>query len=49
MLRSVTVMYKNGDDLRQDHLVCQLVSVVDRLLKDSGLDLKVNRLICNIE
>ena len=27
--------------LRQDHLVCQMVAVVDRLLKDAGLDLKL--------
>ena len=38
---SVSIIYKDGDDLRQDHFVCQMVSVVDSLLKDAGLDLKL--------
>lgn len=38
---SVSVIYKDGDDVRQDHFVCQMVSVVDSLLKDAGLDLKL--------
>ncbi|XP_057848847.1 phosphatidylinositol 3-kinase, root isoform isoform X1 [Cryptomeria japonica] len=33
------VMFKKGDDLRQDQLVIQMVSLMDRLLKLENLDL----------
>ena len=33
-----TVMYKNGDDLRQDALVLQVLVVMDRLWRAAGLD-----------
>jgi hypothetical protein len=36
-----TVMYKNGDDLRQDQLTLQVLLVMDRLWKQDGLDLEV--------
>ncbi len=36
-----TVMYKNGDDLRQDQLTLQLLLIMDMLWKKDGLDLKV--------
>lgn len=35
------VMYKNGDDLRQDQLVMQMFILMDRLLKNVNLDLKL--------
>jgi phosphatidylinositol 3-kinase len=35
------VIYKKGDDLRQDHLVCQVIRLIDRLWKEDGLDLKL--------
>eukprot|EP00252_Welwitschia_mirabilis_P014030 TRINITY_DN31050_c0_g1_i1.p1 TRINITY_DN31050_c0_g1~~TRINITY_DN31050_c0_g1_i1.p1 ORF type:complete len:805 (-),score=163.60 TRINITY_DN31050_c0_g1_i1:204-2618(-) len=33
------VMYKKGDDMRQDQLVIQMISLMDRLLKLENLDL----------
>ena len=38
---SVTLIYKQGDDLRQDQLCLQFVCAVDRLLKADGLDLRL--------
>ena len=35
------VMFKKGDDLRQDQLCVQLISLMDRLLKRENLDLKL--------
>ncbi|KAH7428669.1 hypothetical protein KP509_09G010900 [Ceratopteris richardii] len=35
------VIFKKGDDLRQDQLVIQLVSLMDRLLKLENLDLQL--------
>lgn len=35
------VIFKNGDDLRQDQLVIQMVSLMDHLLKRVNLDLKL--------
>ncbi len=35
------LIYKRGDDLRQDQLVVQILSLMDRLLKRENLDLKL--------
>lgn len=35
------VIVKNGDDLRQDQLVIQLITLMDRLLRNENLDLKL--------
>ena len=35
-----SMMYKKGDDLRQDILILQLVTVMDRLWKAEGMDLR---------
>ncbi len=35
-------MFKTGDDLRQDQLVIQFITLIDGLLKSYGLDLKLS-------
>lgn len=36
-----SVIYKSGDDLRQDQLVIQMITLMDKLLKRNGLDLRL--------
>jgi CRP-like cAMP-binding protein len=40
------VMYKNGDDLRQDQLVLQVLRVMDQLWRAAGLDVCVSPYEC---
>ncbi|KAH3763765.1 phosphatidylinositol 3-kinase [Pelomyxa schiedti] len=36
------VIFKNGDDMRQDQLVLQMITLMDNLLKKESLDLKLS-------
>ena len=45
-VEDVLVMYKKGDDLRQDRLTLQLLTVMDLLWKDDGMDLRLNLYKC---
>lgn len=36
-----SVIYKKGDDLRQDQFVLQMISLMDKILKKENLDLKL--------
>ena len=42
----VTVMFKCGDDLRQDQLTLQILDLMDRLWKEEGLDLHMSAYKC---
>ncbi|PNW88579.1 hypothetical protein CHLRE_01g035500v5 [Chlamydomonas reinhardtii] len=35
------IIYKKGDDLRQDHFVLQMIGLMDRMLKRENLDLRM--------
>lgn len=39
--KKYSVIYKKGDDMRQDQLVVQIISLMDRLLRKENLDLKL--------
>ena len=40
------VIYKNGDDLRQDQLVLMLFKLMDTLLKEVNLDFRFTHYKC---
>lgn len=39
------VIFKSGDDLRQDQLIMQMISLMDSLLKRVNLDLRCEGLV----
>ncbi|XP_077650829.1 phosphatidylinositol 4,5-bisphosphate 3-kinase catalytic subunit delta isoform-like [Urocitellus parryii] len=43
---SVGIIFKNGDDLRQDMLTLQMIQLMDALWKQEGLDLRVTPYGC---
>ncbi|KAJ3643840.1 hypothetical protein Zmor_026526 [Zophobas morio] len=42
----VYIIFKDGDDLRQDMLTLQMLKIMDRLWKREGLDLRMNPYNC---
>lgn len=38
--KKIYLLYKYGDDLRQDMLTLQMIKIMDKLWKDHGLDLR---------
>eukprot|EP01087_Luapelamoeba_hula_P016091 TRINITY_DN4916_c0_g1_i1.p1 TRINITY_DN4916_c0_g1~~TRINITY_DN4916_c0_g1_i1.p1 ORF type:complete len:1562 (+),score=232.28 TRINITY_DN4916_c0_g1_i1:66-4751(+) len=44
--KPINVIYKVGDDLRQDVLTLQMIRIMDKLWKSEGLDLRLNAYGC---
>ncbi|KAL5014906.1 hypothetical protein ScPMuIL_009176 [Solemya velum] len=42
----VNIIYKSGDDLRQDMLTLQILQLMDSIWKSEGLDLRINAYGC---
>ncbi|XP_045163414.2 phosphatidylinositol 4,5-bisphosphate 3-kinase catalytic subunit alpha isoform-like [Mercenaria mercenaria] len=44
--QTYTILFKNGDDLRQDMLTLQVISVMDSIWKSEGFDLRLTPYCC---
>ncbi|KAK7093898.1 phosphatidylinositol 4,5-bisphosphate 3-kinase catalytic subunit delta isoform-like [Littorina saxatilis] len=42
----ISLLYKNGDDLRQDMLTLQMLQLMDNIWQAEGLDLRMNPYMC---
>lgn len=42
----ISLLYKNGDDLRQDMLTLQILQLMDNIWQAEGLDLRMNPYMC---
>ncbi|XP_058063113.1 phosphatidylinositol 4,5-bisphosphate 3-kinase catalytic subunit delta isoform [Anopheles bellator] len=42
----INMIFKNGDDLRQDMLTLQMLRIMDRIWKSDGMDLRMNPYSC---
>ena len=44
--KDIYLLYKRGDDLRQDMLALQMIRIMDKIWKENGLDLRMNPYKC---
>lgn len=42
----INIIFKNGDDLRQDMLTLQMLRIMDRIWKSNGFDFRLNTYSC---
>ena len=44
--QDVFLIFKNGDDLRQDMLTLQMIRIMDQMWKEEGLDFRMTPYKC---
>jgi len=45
-VQPLTVIFKVGDDIRQDILTLQMIRIMDKMWKDAGMDLRLQPYVC---